>query len=242
VRDKTPVSESDTRGAEEHHHFGLTTAEMVRDTFADGVDRGVLFMRHSARTFDRNIHDLLNPLTDHGRRLSVQFGSLLPKDVHLRGYASPPERCMETAQLVLDAHTQEGGSAGRVRPVEALGVFYALDQQKMWKGLSLSDGLPHYVGQWFADQVPADAMMPAPVAVNMIVRALVGKLRDDAATGRHLDVCVSHDLSVYTLRHGVGLEDVHGPEVEFLDGLLLFEKDGHLRMRSQYGSEVAIAL
>ncbi|MEE4283394.1 MAG: hypothetical protein V2I41_15740 [Pseudomonadales bacterium] len=233
---------ADTRGAEAHHHYGLSTTQMVCDAYGEGVERGVLFMRHSARTFDREIHDLLNPLTDHGRGLSQRFGSLLPKDVRLRGYASPPERCMETAELVLHAHAQGGGQRARVRAVEALGVFYALDQQKMWKGLSLAQGLPNYVEQWFADQVPEDAMMPAPLAVKMILRALVGKLRDNTVQGRHLDICVSHDLSVYTLRHGVGLESVQGPEVEFLDGLLLFEKDGHLRMRSQHGSEVAIDL
>lgn len=233
---------ADTRGAEAHHHFGLDTTQMVCDAYAEGVERGVLFMRHSARTFDREIHDLLNPLTDHGRGLSEKFGSRLPKDVRLRGYASPPERCMETAELVLHAHAQGGGQRARVRAVEALGVFYALDQQKMWKGLSLAEGLPNYVEQWFADQVPVDAMMPAPLAVKMMLRALVGKLKDDSVQGRHLDICVSHDLSVYTLRHGVGLESVQGPEVEFLDGLLLFEKDGHLRMRSQHGSEVAIDL
>ncbi|XOV82534.1 MAG: histidine phosphatase family protein [bacterium] len=231
---------ADTRGAEAHHHYGLSTTQMVADTFDEGVERGVLFMRHSARTFDREIHDLLNPLTDHGRGLSQQFGTRLPKDVHLRGYASPPERCMETAELVLKGHAEAGGQRSRVRALEALGVFYALDQQKMWKGLSLAQGLPNYVEQWFADQVPQDAMMPAPLAVRMILRALVGKLRDNTVQGRHLDVCVSHDMSVYTLRHGVGLEPVQGPEVEFLDGLLLFEKQGHLRMRSQHGGEVAI--
>ena len=230
---------ADTRGAEAHHHFGLDTTQMVSDAYSEGVERGVLFMRHSARTFDREIHDLLNPLTDHGRGLSQKFGHRLPKDVRLRGYASPPERCMETAELVLSAHAQGGGERARVRAVEALGVFYALDQQKMWKGLSLAKGLPNYVEQWFADQVPVDAMMPAPLAVKMILRALVGKLKDDSVQGRHLDICVSHDLSVYTLRHGVGLESVPGPEVECLDGLLLLEKDAPLRMRRQQGREVA---
>lgn len=224
---------------EEGTHFGSATAAMVEATFADGVDRAVLLMRHSARTFDPHIHDLLNPLTEHGRALCRQFGAALPKDVHVRGYASPPERCLETAQIVIDAHAGGGGSGGRTRPVEALGVFYALDQQKMWKGLRAAGGLPAYVDAWFAGQVPEDAMMPAELAVQMVLRVLLTKLRAPGDE-RQLDLCVSHDMSVYTVRHGVGLEPLHGPLVEFLDGLLLFERDGQVLMRSQHGGEVVL--
>jgi len=42
------------------------------------------------------------------------------------------------------------------------------------------------------------------------------------------------------LRHGVGLEPVTGPQVAFLDGLLLFVRDGKTLLRSQYGAEVEI--
>ena len=49
-----------------HDQYGITTAAMVNETFAQGVERGVLLMRHSAREFRRDIHDLENPLTDHG--------------------------------------------------------------------------------------------------------------------------------------------------------------------------------
>ena len=98
-------------------HFGLETADMVREVFDGDVARGVLLMRHSARTFDPAIHDLENRLTPHGRRLCEQFGLALPKDLALRGYASPPHRCMETAELALKAHAEAGGDAGRTRPV-----------------------------------------------------------------------------------------------------------------------------
>ncbi len=224
---------------EESTHYGTATAALVEATFAEGVDRAVLLMRHSARTFDPDLHDLLNPLTEHGRSLCRQLGAALPKGVHVRGYASPPERCVETAEIVIDAHSSGGGSGGRTRPVEALGVFYALDQQKMWKGLRAAGGLPAYIASWFEGQVPSDAMMPAELAVQMVLRVLLTKLR---ATGdaRQLDLCVSHDMSVYTVRHGVGLEPLHGPLVEFLDGLLLFERQGQVIMRSQHGGEVSL--
>ena len=42
---------------------------------------------------------------------------------------------METAELVLAGHESGGGNVTRHRPLEALGVFYALDQMKMWQGM-----------------------------------------------------------------------------------------------------------
>ena len=223
----------------ESNHYGRATTELVNEAYAGGVNRAVLLLRHSARTFEPDIHDLLNPLTDHGRDLCRQFGRALPKEMHLRGYASPPERCMETAQLVIQAHQAAGGNGGRTRAVEGFGVFYALDQQKMWKGLSLADGLADYLSQWFAGAVPSDAMMPAELAVQMVLRVMAGKLRE-ASEGPQLDLCVSHDMTVYTVRHGVGLETLEGPKVEYLDGLLLFERDNRLWLRSQHGGEIEI--
>lgn len=238
--DQTPDAKSKQSHTEENpsDHFGVATAELVSSVYTEGAERAVLLMRHSARTFDRSIHDLENPLTEHGRHLCHQLGRALPKDVTLKGYASPPQRCMETSQLVIAAHEDSGGVGLRTRPVEALGVFYALDQQKMWKGLSQA-GLPEYVGQWFADDVPRDAMMPADVAVQMVLRVLCGKLFAQGAQ-RQLDLCVSHDMTVYTMRHGLGLEPVSGPDVEFLDGLILFARQGQLYMRSQHGGEVEV--
>lgn len=226
-------------------HFGQGTAEMVNRTFAEDVDRGILLMRHSARTFDRDIHDLLNPLTDHGRFLCRQFGERLDKGLKLRGYASPAERCMESAQQIIESHVTHGGEGGRTRPVEALGVFYALDQQKMWKGLSLAPSLPDYVGQWFAAEVPRDAMIPAQQAMKLLLMVLHEKLVTPMP-GPSLDLCVSHDFTVFALRQAVGLEPLSGPTVEFLDGLLLFRrkdtKDGHAIMRSHHGGEVELDL
>ena len=220
-------------------HFGHSTIDLINGVFDQGVDRAVVLMRHSARTFDRSINDLLNNLTDHGRSLCRTFGERLPKDIHVRGYASPPQRCMETAEISIASHVENGGEGGRTRPVEALGVFYGLDQQKMWKGLSASDGLQDYVGQWFDGNVAIDAMMPAPLAVNLLMQVLHTKL-DTPMEGRSLDLCVTHDMTVYTMRHGLGLEPVSGPEVEFLDGLVLFEKNGERFVRSHHGGEVRV--
>ena len=89
--------------------FGDASARMTRAVFAEGVERAVLLMRHSAREYRRDIHDLENPLTDAGRALAARFGAALP-DVNLRGYSSPVTRCRDTALLAIDASMSVPGS------------------------------------------------------------------------------------------------------------------------------------
>ena len=85
-------------------------------------------------------------------------------------------------------------------------------------------------------------MMNPYRAVAMLLDTLVDKL--DASplqsATRQLDLCVSHDMTVFTVRHGVGLQSVEEQPVNFLDGLALFRQDGQLVMCSQYGSRVVI--
>ena len=223
--------------------FGDASARMTRAIFAEGVERGVLLMRHSAREYRRDIHDLENPLTAEGRSLAARFGASLP-DVNLRGYSSPVMRCRETGALAIEASAaaQRGGVISKVRDIEAFGVFYALDQIRMWKGLRKSDGLADYVGQWFAGKVPQSAMMRPQRAVGMVLEVMLDKLTAPAiqAGTPQLDLCVTHDMTIFTMREGVGLEPVTGPDVRFMDGLLMYEQADKVFFGSQHGGIVEV--
>ena len=223
--------------------FGDASARMTRAIFGEGVERGVLLMRHSAREYRRDVHDLENPLTAEGRSLAARFGASLP-DVNLRGYSSPVMRCRETGALAIEASAaaQRGGVISKVRDIEAFGVFYALDQIRMWKGLRKSDGLADYVGQWFAGKVPQSAMMRPQRAVGMVLEVMLDKLTAPAiqAGTPQLDLCVTHDMTIFTMREGAGLEPVTGPDVRFMDGLLMYEQDDKVFFASQHGGIVEV--
>ena len=223
--------------------FGDASARMTRAIFGEGVERGVLLMRHSAREYRRDVHDLENPLTAEGRSLAARFGASLP-DVNLRGYSSPVMRCRETGALAIEASAaaQRGGVISKVRDIEAFGVFYALDQIRMWKGLRKSDGLADYVGQWFAGKVPQSAMMRPQWAVGMVLEVMLDKLTAPAiqAGTPQLDLCVTHDMTIFTMREGAGLEPVTGPDVRFMDGLLMYEQDDKVFFASQHGGIVEV--
>lgn len=201
---------------------------------ANGVSHSVVLMRHSAREFAAGRHDLENPLTDDGRARARHVGERLPKALTVRAYASPAERCMETAALILEGHAANGGPVTRHRPLEALGVFYALDQMKMWKAMRDAGGLVPFVDRWIHGGGPGDAMIPAKQAARLLVGVLAAKLRQPVADTQ-ADLCVTHDMTIYLLRDVLLGEPANGPEVAFLDALLLYERDGALWMRSHHG-------
>jgi len=214
--------------------YGEATIDLLHGVFESGVDHAVVLMRHSEREFAPDLHDLLNPLTEEGRRLARVLGARLPKHLTLRGYASPPERCMETAALVLEGHRAAGGKATRHRPLEALGVFYALDQMKMWKGMTEAGGLVPYLQSWFGQRLAPGAMMPADLAARLVLAVLADKL-DTPVAAQQLDICVSHDMTLYLLRDRLLDERVHGPAVAFLDALVVYRRDGEIWMTSHHG-------
>jgi broad specificity phosphatase PhoE len=214
--------------------YGERTTALVADLQGRGVERCTLLMRHSAREYAAGRHDLANPLTARGRALAREFGLRLPPELILRAYASPVARCEDTAELIHAGHLEIGGrGSGGCRPVEALGVFYVLDQMRMYKAMSVArEGLATFVHSWMAGEVPEDIMMPAPLAARTLLAALVSRLRSRpaaaAADAPLLDLCVSHDLTLYLMREQLlGLSREHA-DVLYLDGLAVWEADGEL--------------
>ncbi len=220
--------------------YGDATLEQVEAMADDGCNHMVLLMRHSAREFNPDVHDLENPLTDEGRELSQRLGRKLPKAYTLRGYASPAERCVETAQLCLDGHAAEGGSVTRVRPVEGLGVFYVLDQMKMYRVMRDVGTLPQFVSAWSESTIPEDAMIPAQNAAQILMRVVTEKLNQPVAE-KQIDVCVSHDLSLYLVRDRLLRESSEQGPVEFLDALVAFRRDDRVWLQSSRTTPVDIS-
>ena len=219
--------------------YGDATLAQVEAMANEGCTHMVLLMRHSAREFNPDVHDLENPLTDEGRELSRRLGRQLPKAYTLRGYASPAGRCVETAQLCLDGHAAEGGSSTRVRPVEGLGVFYVLDQMKMYRVMRDMGSLQQFVSAWSDRAIPQDALIPAQEAARILMRVVSEKLSQSVGE-KQIDVCVSHDLSLYLVRDRLLSESPDQGPVEFLDALLAFQRHDRVWLQSARTNPVDI--
>lgn len=211
---------------------GDAALALIDSLYGDGVDHVVALMRHSAREFEPGRHDLLNPLTDEGRSLARRLGTGLPKGLLARGYASPAQRCVETAALILDGHREHGGRVARHRPVEALGVFYVLDQMKMYRAMTAATGQTSFLERWFAGAVESDVMMPADIAAKLVARVAVAKL-DTPVARPQVDICVTHDMSLYLVRDRLlGLPVADSGAVNFLDAVVFYRRDGQLLMHA----------
>jgi broad specificity phosphatase PhoE len=215
--------------------YGEAIARFLGELREDGVEHTVALIRHSAREFEPGRHDLENPLTDAGRVLALDFGSSLPRDLFVRAYASPVSRCMETAALALQGHRTQGGASGRHRPVEGLGVFYILDQMKMYRAMtSAQEAERSFLRDWFDGRLASDIMIPARQSAEILVRLLLEKLEQQRGLGGPaLDLCVTHDMTLYLVREQVlGLRPEDNADIDFLDGLVVFERDADVRIRA----------
>ena len=228
------TAETTRQGAATTRKAGDGSVELIEEVFAAGVDHAAVLLRHSAREYDPDVHDLQNPLTDEGRTLSERFGARLDKSLTLRAYASPAGRCMETAELIMGAHRAGGGAATRCRTVEGLGVFYVLDQMKMWQAMRQAGGLVGYLRAWFEGAAPADAMVPADVAARLVLKVMTGKLEQPVAPPQ-LDILVTHDITLHLVRNRLLGEPAGGPRVEYLDALIGYRRDGAWWLRSRHG-------
>lgn len=219
---------------------GETTLELVEQLTNEGVDHIVLLMRHSAREYAPGKHDLLNPLTDEGRDFARAIGRRLPKNLVIRGYTSPAERCVETAGLIMSGHEAAGGQILRNRVVEALGVFYVLDQMKMFMAMRDAGGIVSFLQRWFDGGIARDILMPADLAARLVGGVAKEKL-SQAGDHPQLDLLVSHDFTLYTIKDQLLKQGTHRyPNVHYLDGVAFFNRDGKTFIQSHH--EPAIEL
>jgi broad specificity phosphatase PhoE len=214
-------------------------------------------IRHSAREFDPNIHELENPLTPEGRDLALRLGRMLPKEMAVRGYASPVERCMETAELVLAGHRSEGGESLEHEAVEAFGPFFVLEEAAVVKGMREAGSLQSesgalvadrshgdsvsgsFVQIWVDGKMPRDALVPADEAAGTVLTALRDRY-SRPPTNSHLDVCVTHDITVMLLMDRLMGQPARENAIEYLEGLVAFERDGDHWIQSVHGPALRV--
>lgn len=221
---------------------GDTARQLVSDLADDGAQHIVLLMRHSAREFEPGRHDLLNPLTDEGRKLARDLGRALPKSLQVRAYSSPAERCVETGDLILAGHESEGGGVKRNRVVEALGVFYVLDQMKMYMAMRERGGLSRMIKAWTAGEVADDIMMPSHIAATLLGRLINEKLQENPGNAQ-LDLLVSHDFTLFLVKSMLLAQHPDDyPEVNFLDGIAFYRRGNTTYIQSHHEPAIPLRL
>ena len=169
--------------------------------------------------------------------MALELGCSFPKQLTLRGYASPVERCQETVRLILEGHESKDGSVTRCSTIEALGSFYVLDQAKMGRAFQASGDWLSFYSSWFAGRLDPDIVMASPLTAQVLAQVTAAKL-DSPVSLPQLDVLVSHDMNLYPVREHLLEQSISEVgQVAYLDALAFYERDGALRVRSHHGAE-----
>ena len=100
--------------------------------------------------------------------------------------------------------------------------------------------LTQFVSAWSESTIPEDALIPAQNAAQILMRVVTEKLNQPVAE-KQIDVCVSHDLSLYLVRDRLLRESPDQGPVEFLDALVAFRRDDRVWLQSARTTPVDIS-
>lgn len=207
--------------------YGESTRQLMTETLSNPEVSGVMvIMRHSARHYDHEnpINEPFMGLTETGKEISHAWGIGLPSGLTVGFYSSFIGRCIETAYLIDKGYVRQGGDTRHNIIEKTLSPYYVRDAQGLFKDYIMD---ADFFGKWFAGEIPA-AIIDHPETIAADMRDVcVTRLKAGSGTNCSLDICVTHDWNLYVLRqHFLGLHyEAHG-KVGYLDGVVIFQKDG----------------
>jgi hypothetical protein len=211
----TAISECDCVGVRIMH--GHTLLETIRSFPTD--TNIAAFLRHAERFPILAAADHWRAeLTPNGHAAAEAFGSRINGFDRVRIFHSPVKRCQQTAEGIARGFGAIGGAVEIVGPADALGVDYVFDGAETAR-LSTFHG-EHFVRLWFSGQVGPAVIRAADEIVTRKLAYLTERLRQPCARGRRLDLHVSHDWNILTLRELLcGVRHEEAGWLNFLDGV-----------------------
>ncbi len=221
---------------------GGETLSLIRHLNRQGIDRMSLILRHSKRDYHTDVH--MEPfmcLTDEGRTLAFKLGEGLPENLSLKLFSSHIGRCIETAYLIDKGFVNKtGGYTEHNRVVRSVAPFYVRDMVKVVEIVKKTDVFT-FIRNWIDGKIPEDILMNAREAAEKMFRFLAGGLRESDVNTLH--VSVTHDWNVYLLKEfGLDLPHETFGKIAYLEGVVLFEKDGAIHIANHQKDPVRLSL
>ncbi len=205
--------------------YGKELISVIDDLHKTGINKFSIIMRHSARHYDDDFQkEPFMPLTEEGRNFAYQLGKELPADLSARFFSSFIGRCIETAYLIDKGYTNNKKVITANNIVsEKIAPFYIVDFQKL-TGIILEQETSVFIRNWIDGKIPESVLMNAKKASSSMFTFMLEKFKEMSKNS--IDIFVSHDWNMFLLKEfGTGLKHEDFGKIEYLEGLVLFEKN-----------------
>ncbi|SDU63388.1 histidine phosphatase family protein [Desulfobacula phenolica] len=184
-----------------------------------------VLVRHSDRMFteDANLEPFMT-LTDEGKKNAFEFGADLRSAPLPRLYSSFLGRCIETAYLIDKGFTKtHNQTLDHNCTNEMLTPFYVIDMDETVHRVK-KQGNALFLRNWFDKLIDERIMENPEKTANRLSEFMIEQIKK--SDENRIAVCVSHDWNIYVLKEfKLGLKHETSGDVDFLDGVVFFEKE-----------------
>lgn len=177
-------------------------------------------LRHSIREeiIDARISHEIS-LTNKGKKLAFEFGTLLPADRRILIFHSPVPRCKETGELILKGVKNNNAHGLIIGERNLLGCPFML-KPDLALGMVNSLGGPDFIKEWLNGRIDQTIMEPSFKARNEIIHSIVQCGEENNTTD--INIHISHDWNVIllmTMLYDLKFETFHWPD--YMEGVII---------------------
>lgn len=206
--------------------YGKELISVINNLHKTGINKFSVIMRHSARQYDDDFQkEPFMPLTEEGRNLAYDLGRELPAGLSASFFSSFIGRCVETAYLIDKGYVNNNNNTITKNNVvsEQIAPFYIRNMQQLTK-IILKQEIPVFIRNWIDGKIPESVLQNAETASASMFSYILDsfqKLSENA-----INIFVTHDWNMFLLKEfGTGLRHEDFGKIEYLEGLVLFEKN-----------------
>lgn len=200
---------------------------LMEDLLKAGDTKMMLLVRHGARHYDPEnpSREFDMPLTEQGKQDANALGTKLPasspSSLSWRFISSPVGRCVETAHQVERGCNKSGAETVTNVPHTELSNCYFPDLDRVIH-LCAEHGDETVARSWMNGELSPEIAQPPDDALADLLGFMSGHLSDEGPC-----FAATHDMTVHLARRVLGTQH---ERVHYLNGVLLFERDGKLEM------------
>ncbi len=193
--------------------------------FNSGSETVSIIIRHAERHPITDMSQALDArLTENGKHQAYALGRSLISYSPLDLYYSPVPRCLETAQSLHKGVVSASKDAVLMGPLHELGGPYIIGNWMDVVTHVKKHGQSLFIRKWFNNELPADMIMPLPLAAELHLRLIGEQLKQGKSV-----INITHDWNIMVMREyyfNMRHEEIGEPD--FLDGFLAYKENNSI--------------